>query len=84
MNFGEDQNQLTSVLVMYNSLKFILSIFSKMCFRAWLHDVKLELFHKQKEARVVEKHFNMWKKRIDLNSIATEMVRTKQFHRNFC
>ena len=54
-----------------------------MCFRAWLHDVKLELFNKQKEARVVEKHFNMWKKRIDLNSIATEMVRTKQFYRKF-
>ena len=52
--------------------------FSKMCFRAWLHDVKLELFNKQKEGRVVEKHFNMWKKRIDLNSIATEMVRNKK------
>lgn len=49
-----------------------------MCFRAWLHDVKLELCNKQKEARIVEKHFNMWKKRIDLNSIATEMVRTKE------
>ena len=49
--------------------------FSKICFRAWLHDVKLELFNKQKEARIVEKHFIMWKKRIDLNSIATEMVR---------
>lgn len=47
---------------------------SKMCFRAWLHDVKLELFNKQKEARIVERHFIMWKKRIDLNSIATEMV----------
>ena len=52
--------------------------FSKMCFRAWLHDVKLQLFNKQKEGRVVEKHFNMWKKRIDLNSIATEMVRNKK------
>jgi len=48
--------------------------FSKMCFRAWLHDVKLDLFNKGKEARIVEKHFIMWKKRIDLNSIATEMV----------
>ncbi|KAJ7393429.1 hypothetical protein OS493_006403 [Desmophyllum pertusum] len=47
---------------------------SKMCFRAWLHDVKLELRNKQKEKRVVEKHFIMWKKRIDLKSIASEMV----------
>lgn len=46
-----------------------------MCFRAWLHDVKLELYNKQKETRIVEKHFIMWKKRIDLNSIATEIVR---------
>ena len=50
-----------------------------MCFRAWLHDVKLELYKKQKESRIVEKHFIMWKKRIDLNSIATEIVRTCSF-----
>ena len=50
--------------------------FSKMCFRAWLHDVKLELHNKQKEKRVVEKHFIIWKKRISLNTIASEMVRT--------
>lgn len=78
MSFGEDQNQLTYVCT---EIYFV--HFSKMCFRAWLHDVKLELFNKQREARVVEKHFNMWKKRIDLNSIATEMVRTKQFYRWF-
>ena len=53
--------------------------FSKMCFRAWLHDVKLELYNKEKETRIVEKHFNMWKKRIDLNSIAGEMVRSGCF-----
>ena len=72
MNFGQDQNHLTYILT-----EMYLVHFSKMCFRAWLHDVKLELFNKQKEARVVKKHFNKWKKRIDLNSIATEMVRRK-------
>lgn len=47
---------------------------SKMCFRAWLHDVKLELHIKEKEGRIVRKHFIMWKKRISLNNIATQMV----------
>ena len=50
-------------------------IFSKMCFRAWFHDTKLEIHKRKKEEHIVEKHFMMWKKRIDLNSIATEMVR---------
>ena len=49
--------------------------FSKMCFRAWFHDTKLEIHNRKKEERIVAKHFMMWKKRIDLNSIATEMVR---------
>ena len=50
-----------------------------MCFRAWLHDVKLELHSKEKEKRIVEKHFIMWKKRISLNTIASEMVRIPCF-----
>ena len=45
-----------------------------MCFRAWLHDTKLEFYNKQKEKRIVEKHFVMWKKRMALKTIATEMV----------
>lgn len=47
---------------------------SKLCFRAWLHDVKLELFIKQSKERIVQKYFNIWKKRISLKTIATEMV----------
>ena len=48
-----------------------------MCFRAWFHDTKLEIHSRKKEERIVTKHFMMWKKRIDLNSIATEMVRLR-------
>ena len=46
-----------------------------MCFRAWFHDTKLEIHSRKMEEGIVAKHFMMWKKRIDLNSIATEMVR---------
>ena len=57
-------------------LTFDIFIFflSKLCFRAWLHDTKLELYSVQKDKRIVVKHFTMWKKRIALNTIATELV----------
>lgn len=54
---------------------------SKMCFRAWFHDTKLEIHKRKKEEHIVEKHFMMWKKRIDLNSIATEMVDHRVFEK---
>lgn len=57
----------------------LLSFFSKLCFRAWLHDTKLELYSVQKDKRIVVKHFTMWKKRIALNTIATELVRAFYF-----
>ena len=50
-----------------------------MCFRAWLHDVKLELLNKQNDKRIVERHFLIWKKRISLNTIATEVVKIRSF-----
>lgn len=54
---------------------------SKMCFRAWFHDTKLDIHKRKKEEHIVEKHFMMWKKRIDLNSIATEMVDHRVFEK---
>lgn len=57
----------------------LLSFFSKLCFRAWLHDTKLELYSVQKDKRIVVKHFTIWKKRIALNTIATELVRAFYF-----
>ena len=62
-------------------LTFDIIIFfaSKLCFRAWLHDTKLELYSEQKDKRIVVKHFTMWKKRIALNTIATELVRAFYF-----
>ncbi|PFX20450.1 Cyclin-dependent kinase 11B [Stylophora pistillata] len=54
---------------------------SKMCFRAWFHDTKLEGGKRKKGEHIVEKHFMMWKKRIDLNSIATEMVDHRVFEK---
>lgn len=65
------------VLIITVCVNFL--FFSKMCFRAWQHDVKLELLNKKKERRIVQKHYVIWKKRISLNTIASEMVRIWYF-----
>ncbi|EDO41498.1 predicted protein [Nematostella vectensis] len=53
----------------------------KVCFRAWMHDARMEKYLEMKQQRLVQNHFDMWKKKSNLKAIASELGDHRLYHK---